>query len=106
MQFDDSGSGVTSESLAFFRQHRGQLQHVTEIVVRFPAVGDPTDPYLLVLRDVQGNTMRLSGCTAGYDGEGPRATFAILQELGFPAVDARRVLSEGHVEPPRDACRL
>lgn len=93
MRLDDDGSGVTRDSVRFFRDNRERLGPIVSAAVRFPGFGDPFDPYLLVLRDDAGNEMRLSGCTTGYAGEGPRATMQILVDEGFLAAEARAVFT-------------
>ena len=93
MKLDDDGNGVTRDSVRFFRDNRDRLGPIVSAAVRFPGFGDPFDPYLLVLRDAAGNEMRLSGCTTGYAGEGPRATLQILVDEGFPVGEARAVFT-------------
>ena len=84
MELRDLGAGVTRESLAFYREHRHEMGKLARCTVRFPAFGDPYDPYLLVLADHDGNRMLLSGCTTGYVGEGPNGTLEILVAEGVP----------------------
>lgn len=93
MRISDDGNGITRDSLAFYRDHRHEIGELREVTVRFPGYDDPFDPYLLVLRDTAGAEMRLSGCTAGYVGEGPNGTMRILIEEGIPVADAVAVLS-------------
>ncbi len=81
MIYLDNGYGVSEKSLAFFREHKhlvGEIESIkmipytnTEIIYPFKVVGDVGEIWL-------------SGCTAGYGGEGPRATIDILKELGYP----------------------
>jgi hypothetical protein len=92
MRISDNGSGITRDSLEFYRDHRHELADVREVTVRFPGFDDPHDPYLMVVRDVEGNEMRLSGCTTGYVGEGPHGTMRVLIEEGCPVVHAMVVL--------------
>lgn len=105
MRLDDSGNGVTRDSILFFRDNRDQLGHIVAADVRFPGFGDPFDPFLMVLRDAAGNEMRLSGCTTGYAGEGPRASMQVLVEAGFPLEGARGVFTEPTLALSRD-CRV
>lgn len=93
MRLQDAGSGITRDSVMFFREHRHELGEVTRVAVRFPAFADPYDPYTMAMRDEDGNEMLLSGCTAGYVGEGPRAAMQILAELGFDPVQAQQVFT-------------
>lgn len=94
MRLDDPGNGITRDSVNFFRDNRHRLGELVTAELRFPGFGDPFDPYLMVLRDGAGNEMRLSGCTTGYHGEGPRAAMLVLVEAGFPATDAHVVFTE------------
>jgi hypothetical protein len=84
MELRDSGDGVTRESLAFYRDHRHEMSELARVTVRFPAFGDPYDPYLMVLTDRAANRMLLSGCTTGYVGEGPNGALEILVAEGVP----------------------
>ena len=93
MRYSDQGTGVTRDSLAFFREHRHRLGEIVEASIRFPGFDDPHDPYLMVLRDDNGDEMLLSGCTAGYPGEGPRGAMQVLVESGWPADQAALVFT-------------
>lgn len=93
MRYIDTGNGVTRDSIAFFREHRHRLNRIVEASVRFPGFDDPHDPYLMVLRDDRGDEMLLSGCTAGYPGEGPRGAMQVLVESGWPADQAALVFT-------------
>ncbi len=84
---------MTRDSVRFFHDNQHKLQHIVTAEVRFPGFSDPFDPYLMVLHDAAGNQMRLSGCTAGYVGEGPRAAMQVLVEAGFDAEQARQVFT-------------
>lgn len=103
MRIDDQGNGITRESLAFYRDHRHRIGDVREVTVRFPGYDDPHDPYLLALRDGEGNELRLSGCTTGYVGEGPHGTMRVLVDEGVPVVQAMVVLSAATARFVRDA---
>jgi hypothetical protein len=98
----DAGDGITRDSLAFYRDHRHELGALREVTVRFPAFEDPHDPYLLVLFDVDGHELRLSGCTAGYVGEGPNGTLQILIAEGCPVDAATYVLDGASLRYTRD----
>jgi hypothetical protein len=102
MRLSDAGTGITRDSLAFYRDHRHELGEAREVTVRFPGYDDPHDPYLMVLRDVAGLEMRLSGCTTGYVGEGPHGTMRVLIEEGCPVVHATVVLSAATARFVRD----
>jgi hypothetical protein len=102
MRYSDSGNGITADSLAFYREHRHRLGRIVTAAVRFPGFSDPRDPYLMVLFDCAGNELRLSGCTSGYPGEGPRGALHILIAEGWPAATASRVLSAATVCLSRD----
>jgi hypothetical protein len=97
MQYSDAGNGITADSLSFYETTRHHLGEIAEISIRFPGFTDPFDPYLMVLRDHESNEIRLSGCAAGYNGEGPRGSLRILRDVGVSDGDARRVLTDPHV---------
>lgn len=97
MQLRDAGDGITRDSLAFYRDHRPELAALREVTVRFPAFDDPYNPYLMVLRDVDGQELLLSGCTAGYVGEGPEGSFEILLTEDIPIDLARTVTYAAHL---------
>lgn len=103
MQLRDYGNGITRDSLQFFREHRHQLGEIVEASVRFPGFEDPHDPYLMVLRDDRGGEMLLSGCTAGYPGEGPRGAMEVLVEAGWPADQAALVFTTATLRLEREA---
>jgi hypothetical protein len=97
MRYSDAGNGITADSLSFYEATRRHLGEIAEISIRFPGFTDPFDPYLMILRDHEGNEIRLSGCTSGYNGEGPRGSLRILREVGVSDVDACRVLTDPDV---------
>jgi hypothetical protein len=92
----DNGSGVTADSLSYYRDNRHLLGQVIEARVHFPGAGGPY-PYCFELADDQGNHMWLSGVTAGYRGEGPRGAMEILIDAGFDIDRAGAVLHDMHV---------
>ena len=102
MQLKDYGNGITKDSLQFFREHRHRLGEIVEASVRFPGFDDPHDPYLMTLRDSCGNEILLSGCTAGYAGEGPRGAMEVLVEAGWPADQASLVFTTPTLRLERD----
>ena len=77
MILKDEGHGCTEFSIRFFRDHRNFLG----VIVAAEMVD--SDDWPLHIKDDVGNEMWLSGCTAGYGGEGPHGTHTILQECGF-----------------------
>jgi len=93
MRYSDEGNGITAESVRFFRDHRHLLGPIVAADLRFPGFDDPPDPYLMMLRDGDGNEIRLSGCTTGYPGEGPRGAMRVLLEAGWPVEESRRVFT-------------
>jgi len=93
LELKDNGSGVTRDSLAFFRDHRHELTEVISAAIWFPGYSDPYDPYNMVIHDDDFNQMWLSGCTCGYVGEGPRGAMQVLVELGFDPEQARQVFT-------------
>lgn len=89
MIYLDDGYGVPEKSLAFFREHKhllGEIESIAmtsytlEIIYPFKIIGDVGEIWL-------------SGCFAGYAGEGSHTTAPILTELGYPD-DALQVVSE------------
>lgn len=92
----DNGSGVTADSLSYYRDNRHLLGDIIEARVHFPGSGGPY-PYCFELADDQGNHMWLSGVTAGYPGEGPRGAMEILVDAGFAVERAKAVLHDMHV---------
>ena len=104
MQFQDAGTGVTRDSIAFFREYRHRLGDIVQASIRFPGFDDPHNPYLMVLRDTKGDQMLLSGCTAGYPGEGPRGAMQVLVESGWPPDQAALVFTTAVVHLERDSC--
>jgi hypothetical protein len=96
MNYFDNGLGVTADSIAYYRDHRQDLGAIVAAEVSFPGISDHY-PYCLELRDDRGNRMFLSGLTAGYPGEGPRAAMEVLVDAGFPATDALRVMHDRQV---------
>jgi hypothetical protein len=93
MRYSDSGNGITADSISFFRDHRHQLGPIVTADLKFPGFEDPPDPYLMLLRDDDGNEIRLSGCTTGYPGEGPRGAMLVLLEAGWPVEESRQVFT-------------
>jgi hypothetical protein len=89
----EEGAGVTERSKAFFLLNRHRLG-----VVVAASMGDfasrshegAGDSCLRLYDDV-GRVLALSGCTAGYGGEGPHGTLFVLRLCGFPegATDGR-----------------
>jgi hypothetical protein len=96
VNFFDNGLGVTADSISYYRDNRFQLGTIIAAEVVFPGLADHY-PYCFELRDDRGNRMFLSGLTAGYPGEGPRAAMELLVDAGFPATDARRVFHDQQV---------
>jgi hypothetical protein len=101
--FDFSG-GITDKSLRFFKEHAGEFGEFVEALAfkedhdallygfadAWPA--EPSqDPQFrrpavarLILRDRHGAELWLSGCSCGYDGEGPRGSQEVLRMAEFP----------------------
>jgi hypothetical protein len=97
MRYLDDGTGHTAASLIHYREHRHRLGTITEADVYFPGMGGPY-PYCMILRDTGGNEIWLSGCAAGYAGEGARAAMEVLVDAGWRAVDAREVFTRTHLQ--------
>jgi hypothetical protein len=96
MNYFDSGSGNTSDSISYYRDHRHQLGEIVAAEVVFPGLSEHY-PYCFELRDDQGNRMFLSGLAAGYPGDAPRAAMETLIDAGFPVVAAERVFRDRQV---------
>jgi hypothetical protein len=96
MNYFDNGLSITTESIAYYRDHRHDLGAIIAAEVSFPGISDHY-PYCLELRDDRGNRMFLSGLTAGYPGEAPRAAMEVLIDAGFPVADAKRVMHDRQV---------
>lgn len=103
MRLKDPGTGMPRDSIACCREHRHRLGDTVEATVRFPGFEDPHNPYLMMLRDPRGNELLLSGCTAGYAGEGPRGAVQVLVESGWPPDQAALVFTTAVVHLERDA---
>lgn len=96
MNYFDNGLGLPAESIAYYRDHRHQLGTIIAAEVAFPGLSDHY-PYCFELRDDLGNRMFLSGLTAGYPGDAPRAAMETLIDAGFSVVDAERVFRDRQV---------
>jgi hypothetical protein len=96
MYYFDNGLGVPADSLAYFRDHRHELGPIMVADIAFPGLSAHY-PYCFELKDDRGNRMFLSGLTAGYAGEAPRAAMQVLIEAGFPVTDAQRVFRDRQV---------
>jgi hypothetical protein len=96
VNYFDNGLGDAADSLAYYRNHRHELGAIVAAEVAFPGLSEHY-PYCLELRDDRGNRMYLSGLTAGYAGEAPRAAMEVLIDAGFAAADAQRVLHDRQV---------
>lgn len=103
MDLVDPGAGITRDSLSYYRDHRHQLDELARVTVRFPGFGDPYDPYLMVLTDRCGDRMLLSGCTAGYVGEGPNGSLEILVGEGVDVETALAVTDAARLTVTRTA---
>jgi len=90
----DDGNGVTEESLSYFREHRDRIGDVWGVTML-----DYKDRYVKYPLRIQGalGEVWLSGCRAGYGGEGPHGTHVVLQELGY---------SEPHTRYPFERSRF
>jgi hypothetical protein len=95
--YRDGGGGVTDWSLKFWRLHRdaiGRVSHVEvseePLLTEQSTEGYPLD-YNMMIVGKEG-TILLSGCNCGYGGTGPNGTRKILEELGVPEQEARRLM--------------
>ena len=81
MIYLDDGYHISEKSLAFFREHKHLIGEIESIKMT-----SYTNLEIIYPLKVIGNVgeIWLSGCAAGYTGEGPHATVQILTELGYP----------------------
>ena len=83
MIYHDNGiyRGVPEKSLAFFREHLHLIAEIKAITMTSHARLEIVYPFKVI---GEMGEIWLSGCTAGYLGEGPEATVQIMKELGYP----------------------
>ena len=86
MIYHDDGRyrGVAEKSLAFFQATLYLIGEIKAIKMTDYVRSETVYPFKVI---GEMGEIWLSGCTAGYLGEGPEATVQIMQELGYP-VDA------------------
>ncbi len=74
--------GCTEMSIRLLTKVKSRYRKFIKAVVDYL---DKSDIFslCLMLEDEDGNQLYLSGCNAGYSGEGPTGTFQILNSLGF-----------------------
>ncbi len=73
------GRGATDPSKAFFLLNRHRLGPIQRAVMTdYTFRNDP-----LSLFDANKRAIALSGCSSGYDGEGPHGTLFVLRLSGF-----------------------
>jgi hypothetical protein len=96
MNYFDDGRSNTADSLTYYRDHRHNLGTIVTAEVAFPGLSEHY-PYCFELRDDRGNRMFLSGLTAGYAGDAPRAAMEVLVDAGFGVVESQRVFSDRQV---------
>lgn len=109
----DANWGITNDSLEFYKIYRPGFGPVNEAIV----IADDTDgiergygPYgdrpsspTLILRNLDGDEMWLSGCCCGYGGEGPSGTERILHAEGFHESLIGLVRTHGVLHVVRDS---
>lgn len=84
MILKDGGERIADFSLKFFRKNRKKLGKVVKVEMQEYVDGQGKfRPYPFRIFDDKGNQLWLSGCATGYVGQGPYATYRILQELGL-----------------------
>lgn len=79
MIYRDSAGGITTRSLKFWQQNRNRLG----VIMRIEIQDRKASKWPLRLRGAKGHEVWLSGCVSGFPGEGSRATFEIISNLGF-----------------------
>jgi hypothetical protein len=85
---------VTERSKAFFLLNRHRLGTIVAAGMRDlmePVRPDGGHDYLRLYDDA-GRVLALSGCTAGYGGEGPHGTLWVLRLSGFPDAGLERTV--------------
>ncbi len=89
MILKDKGDGITEESLEFFWDNRKKLGEITEVKM----FNHRDELYPLRLKDINRNEIWLSGCNAGFCGEGPSGTLRLLEELDLLHAAARTLVT-------------
>lgn len=96
--FDESGS--THKSIEFFKANVSKLDEIISIFIYFEEIDAALDNFYktngatygeiykittphLIIRDINGKELWLSGCNCGYRGIGPGGTQKVLRALGF-----------------------
>jgi hypothetical protein len=87
-------AGVTERSKAFFLLNRHRLGRIVAAGMRDLTEARHRDGGgdCLRLCDDAGRVLALSGCTAGYAGEGPHGTLWVLRPCGFPDAGRERTV--------------
>jgi len=85
----DDGGGITARSLEYFHRHIHRLGRVLEVNLNRDAL------FGMEIRGTEG-IMLLSGCSCGYNGEGPRGSIEVLRALGVDDAESR-VFSARHI---------
>lgn len=102
----------TSSCLDFYENHRNHLGDIATVTVFFEEFDSiirgnfqqleenamlPGFYYLvapsMIIRDFEGKEIWLSGCNCGYQGEGPRGSIRILQQIGIDKDLSEKVYS-------------
>jgi hypothetical protein len=105
----DGGRGVTAWSLDFWNSNKAGIGKISRILISLgPLAADIKKTpgpegreyyvdYYFVAYGASGVIM-LSGCTCGYNGEGPHGTAKILVELGMTQENASRLILSKHID--------
>jgi len=76
--YKEKNHGITRESTEFFKRHISRIGMVQRVEGKKEG-----EDYWVTFSDTEGNKIIVSGFSWGYYGEGPRALYDILQELGL-----------------------
>ena len=95
--FMDDGSGITDRSITFFRSIRHNLQPLIKAELDIDAIYRVASfdsqnrlykkDYSMILTDMAGNEVWLSGVCCGYKGTAPVGAHKILKEADIGAGD-------------------
>lgn len=91
--YRDNGSGVTEESLRFWRNVKRKVGKVKLLICeeKWDEENRSWREYNTRIVGENGEVW-LSGLNCGYGGEGPHGLLRLLVELGVPMGDARKLM--------------
>lgn len=82
MIWNDDGWGYTGDSLAYFCEYKNRIGPIVRVAMLnyYEDSQWVTYPFRIV---GEMGEIWLSGCNAGFSGEGPRGSVTVLKELGY-----------------------